>query len=88
MGIVRSASSRFVCLTLVQNVAFNIANKATTMDLMETLSNIYEKPSASNIIFDASSFQSKNGRGCFCDKPHQRIQRNHDSVEFGGNQIR
>uniref|UniRef100_A0A151UHS8 Retrovirus-related Pol polyprotein from transposon TNT 1-94 n=1 Tax=Cajanus cajan TaxID=3821 RepID=A0A151UHS8_CAJCA len=33
-------------LTLAKNVAFNILNEKTTIDLMKTLSNMYEKPSA------------------------------------------
>jgi len=32
-------------------VAFNIANKATTMDLMAALSNMYKNPSQSNKVY-------------------------------------
>lgn len=34
-------------MTLSRNVAFNIAKEKTTLGLMTTLSNMYEKPSAS-----------------------------------------
>ena len=39
-----------VWLTLSRNVAFNIANEKTTASLMAALSNMYEKPSASNKV--------------------------------------
>jgi len=38
-------------LTLVKNVAFNIMNENTTVDLMKALSNMYEKPSAANKVY-------------------------------------
>jgi len=38
-------------LTLAKNVAFNIMNKNTTVDLMKALSNMYEKPSAANKVY-------------------------------------
>uniref|UniRef100_A0A803LBR6 CCHC-type domain-containing protein n=1 Tax=Chenopodium quinoa TaxID=63459 RepID=A0A803LBR6_CHEQI len=37
-------------LTLSRNVAFNIAKETTTTGLMKALSNMYEKPSASNKV--------------------------------------
>ena len=37
-------------LTLSRNVAFNIAKEKTTAGLMAALSNMYEKPSASNKV--------------------------------------
>ncbi|XP_056692504.1 uncharacterized protein [Spinacia oleracea] len=37
-------------LTLSRNVAFNIAKGKTTAGLMKALSNMYEKPSASNKV--------------------------------------
>uniref|UniRef100_A0A803NDX7 Retrovirus-related Pol polyprotein from transposon TNT 1-94-like beta-barrel domain-containing protein n=1 Tax=Chenopodium quinoa TaxID=63459 RepID=A0A803NDX7_CHEQI len=37
-------------LTLSRNVAFNIAKETTTAGLMKALSNMYEKPSASNKV--------------------------------------
>ncbi|GAA0175765.1 hypothetical protein LIER_28878 [Lithospermum erythrorhizon] len=37
-------------LTLPRNVAFNIAKEKTTVGLMKALSNMYEKPSASNKV--------------------------------------
>ena len=43
LGIIR--------LTLSRNVAFNIAKEKTTADLMKALSNMYEKPSASNKVY-------------------------------------
>ena len=43
LGVVR--------LTLARNVVLNIVKEKTTADLMKTLSNMYEKPSASNKIF-------------------------------------
>jgi len=38
-------------LTLVNNVAFNIMNVKTTIDFMQALSNMYEKPSAANKVY-------------------------------------
>ena len=38
-------------LTLSRNVAFNIAKENTTADLIKALSNMYEKPSASNKVY-------------------------------------
>ena len=38
-------------LTLSRNVAFNIAKEKTTADLMKALSEMYEKPSASNKVY-------------------------------------
>ena len=38
-------------LTLACNVAFNIAKEKTTASLMKALSNMYEKPSASNKVY-------------------------------------
>ena len=38
-------------LTLAKNVAFNIMNENTTVDLMKALSNMYEKPSAANKVY-------------------------------------
>ena len=43
LGVVR--------LTLARNVAFNIVKQMITTDLMKALSNMYEKPSASNKVF-------------------------------------
>nr|MCH9869693.1 retrotransposon gag domain-containing protein [Serratia marcescens] len=43
LGVVR--------LTLARNVAFNIINEKTTAGLMQALSNMYEKPSASNKVY-------------------------------------
>ena len=39
-----------VRLTLSKNVAFNIIKEKTTSDLLKTLSNMYEKPSAMNKV--------------------------------------
>ena len=39
-----------VRLTLVKNVTFNIVKEKTTTDLMKALSNMYEKPLASNKV--------------------------------------
>lgn len=44
LGIVRLASPRCDCLTLVDSVTFNIANEKTTVELMRVMSNMYEKP--------------------------------------------
>ncbi|KAM6563004.1 hypothetical protein CsatB_023002 [Cannabis sativa] len=41
---------RVIRLTLSRNVAFNIAKEKNTADLMSALSNMYEKPSASNKV--------------------------------------
>ena len=38
-------------MTLVNNVAFNIMNVKTTIDFMQALSNMYEKPSAANKVY-------------------------------------
>ena len=38
-------------LTLSRNVAFNIIKEKTTSDLLKTLSNMYEKPSAMNKVY-------------------------------------
>lgn len=38
-------------LTLAKNVAFNIVNEKTTVGLMKTLSDMYEKPSAANKVY-------------------------------------
>ena len=38
-------------LTLAKNVAFNIVNKKTTAGLMKALSDMYEKPSATNKVY-------------------------------------
>ncbi|KAL5129021.1 Retrovirus-related Pol polyprotein from transposon TNT 1-94 [Glycine soja] len=38
-------------LTLAKNVAFNIINEKTTTSLMKTLSDMYEKPSATNKVY-------------------------------------
>ena len=38
-------------LTLAKNVAFNIVNEKTTTSLMKTLSDMYEKPSATNKVY-------------------------------------
>ena len=40
-----------VRLTLSRNVAFNIIKEKTTLDLMKTLSTMYEKPSAMNKVY-------------------------------------
>ena len=40
-----------IWLTLAKNVAFNIMNENTTVDLMKALSNMYEKPSAANKVY-------------------------------------
>ena len=37
-----------VRLTLSQKVAFNVRNEKTTINLMQTLSDVYQKPSAAN----------------------------------------
>ena len=38
-------------LTLLRNVAFNIVKEKTTSDLLKTLPNMYEKPSAMNKVY-------------------------------------
>lgn len=38
-------------LTLVRNVAFNIANETTMAELMRALSNMYKKPYVSNKVY-------------------------------------
>ncbi|KHN44573.1 Retrovirus-related Pol polyprotein from transposon TNT 1-94, partial [Glycine soja] len=38
-------------LTLAKNVAFNIVNEKTTAGLMKVLSDMYEKPSATNKVY-------------------------------------
>ncbi|GJZ50990.1 hypothetical protein Tco_0605505 [Tanacetum coccineum] len=38
-------------LSLAKNVAYNVVNENTTYDLFKALSNMYEKPSASNKVF-------------------------------------
>ena len=38
-------------LSLTKNVAFNILKEKTTKGIMETLSNMYEKPFAANKVF-------------------------------------
>ncbi|GJU83864.1 retrovirus-related pol polyprotein from transposon TNT 1-94 [Tanacetum coccineum] len=43
LGVVR--------LSLAKNIAYNIVNEKTTYDLFKALSNMYEKPSASNKVF-------------------------------------
>ncbi|KAH9623766.1 hypothetical protein KSS87_001177 [Heliosperma pusillum] len=43
LGVVR--------LTLARNVAFNVMSAATTINLMNALENMYEKPSATNKVF-------------------------------------
>ncbi|GJU63923.1 hypothetical protein Tco_1245758 [Tanacetum coccineum] len=43
LGVVR--------LLLAKNVAFNVVNEKTTFGLLKALSNVYEKPSASNKLF-------------------------------------
>ncbi|GKA49123.1 hypothetical protein Tco_0742081 [Tanacetum coccineum] len=40
-----------VRLSLVKNVAYNVVNEKTTYGLLKALSNMYEKPSASNKVF-------------------------------------
>ncbi|GKA13746.1 retrovirus-related pol polyprotein from transposon TNT 1-94 [Tanacetum coccineum] len=40
-----------VRLSLTKNVAYNVVNEKTTYDLFKALSNMYEKPSASNKVF-------------------------------------
>jgi len=50
-----------IWLTLAKNVAFNIMNENTTVDLMKVLSNMYEEPSAANSVFDSQASQPKNG---------------------------
>ncbi|GJX20772.1 hypothetical protein Tco_0223449 [Tanacetum coccineum] len=40
-----------VRLSLTENIAYNIVNDKTTYDLFKALSNMYEKPSASNKVF-------------------------------------
>ncbi|GJT37305.1 hypothetical protein Tco_0937170 [Tanacetum coccineum] len=40
-----------VRLSLSKNVAYNVVNENTTYDLFKALSNMYEKPSASNKVF-------------------------------------
>ncbi|GMP46977.1 hypothetical protein CsSME_00014931 [Camellia sinensis var. sinensis] len=41
----------FIRLTLSRNITFNIAKEKTTVGLMVALSNMYEKPSASNKVY-------------------------------------
>ena len=38
-------------LTLTKNVAFNIMNEKTIIDLMQALSNMYEKSSEANKVY-------------------------------------
>jgi len=38
-------------LTLVKNAAFNIVNEKTTTNLMKALSDMYEKPSATDKVY-------------------------------------
>jgi len=38
-------------LTLAKNVAFNIMNEKTIVDLMQALSNMYEKSSTTNKVY-------------------------------------
>ena len=38
-------------LTLAKNIAFNIVNEKTTAGLMKVLSDMYEKPSATNKVY-------------------------------------
>ncbi|GKD85470.1 hypothetical protein Tco_1356624 [Tanacetum coccineum] len=40
-----------VRLSLAKNVTYNVVNEKTTYDLFKALSNMYEKPSASNKVF-------------------------------------
>jgi len=40
-----------IWLTLAKNVAFNIMNENTIIDLMKALSNMYEKPSTANKVY-------------------------------------
>ncbi|GJS62332.1 hypothetical protein Tco_0657116 [Tanacetum coccineum] len=40
-----------VRLSLAKNVAYNVVNEKTTYGLFKALSNMYEKPSASNKVF-------------------------------------
>ncbi|VFQ98620.1 unnamed protein product [Cuscuta campestris] len=40
-----------ICLSLTKNVAFNILKEKTTKEIMEVLSNMYEKPSVANKFF-------------------------------------
>ncbi|GJZ54459.1 hypothetical protein Tco_0609344 [Tanacetum coccineum] len=40
-----------VMLSLAKNIAYNVVNEKTTYDLFKALSNMYEKPSASNKVF-------------------------------------
>nr|KYP38680.1 hypothetical protein KK1_040074 [Cajanus cajan] len=48
LGVVR--------LTLAKNVAYNIVNEKMTYGLIKALSNMYEKPSASNKVFITPQF--------------------------------
>jgi len=38
-------------LTLAKNVAFNIVNEKTTIDMIKVLSNMYEKLSTANKVY-------------------------------------
>ena len=40
----------FIHLTLTENMAFNVKNVTSTMDIMKVLVDTYEKPSASNKV--------------------------------------
>ena len=52
-------------LSLSSSVAFNIVNEKTTVDLMEALEKMYEKPSASNKVFLMKRlFNMKMVEGC------------------------
>lgn len=44
-------ASVVVRLSLANNIAFNVVNEKTTFGLLKALSNMYEKPSASNNVF-------------------------------------
>jgi len=51
MGFVRLADTRCDPIDISQSFAFNIMNENTTVDLMKALSNMYEKPSATNKVY-------------------------------------
>ncbi|GJW21721.1 hypothetical protein Tco_0032343 [Tanacetum coccineum] len=48
---IRAQALGVVRLSLAKNLAFNVVNEKTTLGLLKALSNMYEKPSASNKVF-------------------------------------
>ncbi|GJZ61378.1 hypothetical protein Tco_0617515, partial [Tanacetum coccineum] len=49
-----------VRLSLAKNIAYNVVNEKTTYGLFKALSNMYEKPSASNKVFRIRQFVNTN----------------------------